>query len=252
LLEAYVDAFSRYLRSGSVGALAEYCDDDAELSILRVYRNGYLRTCTEALRASYPSIERLLGEECFRMLALHYVDAHPPRAASLAAYGETFPRFLEEAHDLHRLDYLATLATLDRARSEVYFAEDAEAPQPHALAAMAANPDAVIALRCRLAPSVRLLSLAFAVLGAWAELRRGQLPQPLEVGPASEHVLLWRSDGDVSYRPLTAPEHAFIERIASGRSCGEAAEAALEIDPGFDVAATFASLLHERMLLFDD
>lgn len=252
MLDAYVDAFSRYLRGGDVGALADFCDDDAELAFLRVYRNGFLRTCTEALASSYPTVSRLVGEECFRTLALRYVELHPPCTASLAAYGESFPRFVEDEHDQHRLDYLPAFAMLDRAWTEVYFAEDAQAPDPNALTAMAGDAEAIPALRFSLAPTVRRLSLAFAALDAWARLRRGDLRQRVEVPRTAEHVLVWRSDGDVSYRLLSAAEHAFVALIAAGRPCGEAAEAALEVDPAFDVAATFASLLHERMLATHD
>ena len=39
-------------------------------------------------------------------------------------YGERFPEFVEDASDTHRLAYLAAFARLDRAWSEVFFAED--------------------------------------------------------------------------------------------------------------------------------
>ena len=53
------------------------------------------------------------------------------------------------------------------------------------------------------------------------------------------------------YRDLTRPEHAFIAGVAVGRSCAEAAGTALEVDAGFDLVATFASVLHHRILSFE-
>ena len=128
LLDEYTGAFSRYLRTGEVGTLFEFCAEDADPARLRVYRNGFLKACIEALRANYPSVERLVGEERFAALARPYVDAHPPRTAGLVEYGEGFPKFIEDTSDTHRLAYLASFAVLDRAWSEVYFAEDADVP----------------------------------------------------------------------------------------------------------------------------
>ena len=292
LLDEYTAAFARYLRTGTVGALSGFCAGDADLSRLRVYRNGFLRACIEALRASYPSVERIVGEERFPALARPYVEANPPRAASLVEYGEDFPRFIEDARDAHRLGYLASFAILDRAWSEACFAEDADpgaavagslhagdapadagvhedsgrwpAPDgrgppgtsgtpaiPGPAVELPADAEALMNLRGRLSPWVRMVSLEYRALHAWSELRQGGLGQRTEVRRRPQQVLLWRGDAGMLYRDLTPPEHSFFARVAAGRSCGEAAGAALDADPTFDPVATFASLLHYRMLAFE-
>ena len=126
MLDEYVEAFSDYLRTGTVDALSGFCAGNADLRRLVVYRNGFLKGCVEALRASYPSVDRLVGAERFPALARPYVDACPPRSANLAEYGGGFPRFIDEARELHQLGWLASFAALDRAWSEVYFAPDAK------------------------------------------------------------------------------------------------------------------------------
>ena len=244
--DEYAAAFSRYLRTGAVGALADFCDERADLACLQVYRNGFLRTCIEALRAGYPSVDRLVGGEHFPALARPYVEAHPPSDASLVGYGEGFSQFVEDARGAHRLDYLASFAALDRAWSEVFFAEDEDREQTPVSAG--ADAGAIMALRCRLAPRVRLVSLDFCALCAWTRLRQGALERQTEVRRAPQHVLIWRRGGELLYRALARPEHAFIARVAAGRPCAEAAGAAVEIDAEFDLAAAFASLLHHRML----
>ena len=253
MLDEYTDAFARYLRTGTVGALADYCGENADPVRLRVYRNGFLKACIEALRAGYPSVARLVGEERFPALARPYVEAHPPRVASLVQYGEEFPRFVEDTRDTHRLDYLASFATLDRAWSEVWFAEDGDADAPETAAASGVFDDAgaLMDLRGRLAPWARVAPLAYRALGAWSRLRQGGLGQRTEVRHAPQHVLIWRRGSEVLHRALEPSEHVFIARIAAGQSCGEAAVAALEADAGFDPVATFASLLHHRILAFE-
>ena len=250
MLDEYTDAFARYLRTGTVGALSDFCDETADPVRLRVYRNGFLRSCVEALRAGYPSVDRLVGEERFPALARSYVEAHPPRVASLVEYGEDFPRFIEDARDTHRLDYLASFATLDRAWSEVWFAEDA-AVAPSGPSGVLDDAEALMRLRGRLAPWVRLASLDHCALQAWSRLRQGGLGQRIEVPRAPQHVLIRRCGSEVLYRDLERPEHVFIAGIAAGRPCGEAAGAALEADAGFDLVAVFASLLHHRIVAFE-
>ena len=108
-----------------------------------------------------------------------------------------------------------------------------------------------MSLRGRLAPWVRLVSLDYCALDAWSRLREDGLHRQVEVPCATQMVLIWRSGADVLYRDLAQPEHRFIAGIAAGRPCGEAAGDALEIDPEFDLANSFASLLHHRVLSFE-
>jgi len=250
LLDEYTGAFARYLRTGTVGTLSDFCEADADLTRLRVYRNGFLRACIDALRASYPSVERLTGEERFPALARPYVEAHPPGTASLVEYGEGFAQHVRDTRDVHGFDWLAAFAALDRAWTEVYFSEDGgvEATPSDGVPG---DAEALMNLRGRLSPRVRLVSLDFAVLGAWSRLRQGESGPRAEIRQAPQHVLVWRSREEMLYRDLAVPEHAFISGIAEGWSCGEAAGAALDLDAEFDLVATFASLLHHRMVSFE-
>ena len=282
-LDEYTGAFVRYLRTGTVGALSGFCAAGADLSRLRVYRNGFLRACIDALRANYPSVERLAGEERFPALARPYVEAHPPGIASLVEYGEGFTQHVRDTRAMHGLDWLASFAALDRAWTEVYFSEDdgVEAAPPssvsgndgalsslcgarsgnlHAPSAsvtsvpaadVPSDAGALMNLCGRLSPRVRLVSLEYRVLDVWSRLRQGEPGQQAETRRMPRQVLIWRSGAEMLYRDLAPPEHAFIAGVAAGRPIGEAAGAALDIDAQFDLVATFASLLHHRMLSFE-
>ena len=251
MLEEFTSAFSGYLRTGTVGALVDFCARDDELPRLSVYRNGFLKACIEALRANYPCIERLVGAAHFPVLARPYVEAHPPCTASLAEYGKGFARYVRDAREMHGLDYLASFAALDRAWTEVYFSEDG----PGGAAPPRSIPDdaeALMNLRGRLSPWVRLIWVDYRVLDLWNRLRQGRFGQPrVEILRAPQRVLIWRSGAEMLYRDLTLPEHTFITGVAAGQPCGEAAGTAFEIDPAFDLVATFASLLHHHMLSFE-
>ena len=251
MLDEYTTAFARYLRTGTVGGLPDFCAEGADPTRLRIYRNGFVKACVEALRASYPSVDRLVGKEGFQALARPYVEAYPPHVASLVEYGEDFPRFIEDTRETHRLDSLGSFATLDRAWSEVCFAEDAPAAtEAIGPAGASGDAEALMVLRGRLAPWVRLVSLDHCALHAWSRLRQGGPGQRIEVRRAPQQVLIWRRDAEILYRAPDPPEYTFIARIAAGRPCGEAAGAAVEAGAEFDLVATFASLLHHRILSF--
>ena len=251
MLDEYTEAFSDYLRTGAVDSLTRFCAGDADLRRLGVYRNGFLKACGEALRANYPTVDRLVGADRFLALVRPYVEANPPRSADLAEYGEDFARHLEETGVQHQLAYLSSFAALDRAWSEVYFGADE--PEGSATTAPPGSGDteALMSLRGRLAPWVRLVSLDHVALDAWSRLREDALDERTEVPRASQVVLMWRDGADVLFRELSQPEHRFIGDFAAGRPCGEAAGAALDLDPEFDLVSSFASLLQHRMLAFD-
>ena len=330
MLDEYTGAFARYLRTGTVGTLSDFCAEDADLARLRVYRNGFLKACIDALRANYPSVERVAGEERFAGLARHFVEADPPGRASLVEYGEGFPQHVRDTREAHGLDWLASFAALDRAWTEVYFAEDDDIeaaphrgdsgvlpdsggwsaanaqPASHLVGPNASTPagdgldnasapggdgiddarppsdsnglsaaaersvsdsagsatlvsadgvpcdaEALMNLRGRLSPRVRLASLDHRVLDAWRRLREGEPRPRVEIRHAPQQVLVWRSGAEMLYRNLAVPEHAFIAGVAAGRTCAEAAGSALDLDAEFDLVATFASLLHHRMLSFE-
>ena len=250
MLEEFTSAFSVYLRTGRVEALSEFCAKDADLSRLSVYRNGFFRACVEALRANYPSVDRLVGEARFPALARPYVEARPPRSASLVEYGRGFARYIRDARDMHGLDWLASFAALDRAWTEVNFSEDCPG-EVVPRGSIPSDAEALMNLRARLSPWVRLVLADYRVLDVWSRVRRGVLGQRVEIQPAPQRVLIWRSGAEMRYRELALPEHTFVAGVAAGQPCGEAAGAALEIDEGFDLVATFALLLHHHMLSFE-
>lgn len=252
LLDGYCEAFAQFLGNGRRDALSPYLGNGAEPAFLDVYRNGFVKTCTDVLQASYPSVAHLVGENCFKSLARRYVDAHPPRSASLAEYGEAFAGVVEETREVHGLAYLGCIARLDRAWTEVYFAArtpHGEGAEPRALAAF--NEDAIAGARGRLAGCAHLLNLEFSVLDAWARLRSGELRTPTSIAHEPLVALLWRRGDEILYRALGAPEHTLVAGIAAGQTFADAALDALERDRSFDVSTAFASLLAQRIVIVE-
>src|SRR2546428_6374962 len=54
---------------------------------LRIYRNTCRSTLIEALRMTYPAVERLVGRDFFDMAAARYAGTHLPQSGYLNEYG---------------------------------------------------------------------------------------------------------------------------------------------------------------------
>ena len=70
--------------------LAELVDDGHALARFSVYRNNFIVLNGDALAEMYPTVQRLIGTQAFRVLATEYVRRHPPRARTLLLYGATW------------------------------------------------------------------------------------------------------------------------------------------------------------------
>ena len=131
-----------------------------------VYRNNVAAGMIEALRATYPAIERLVGADFFAASARVYLDRNPPRSPLLFRYGESFGAFLDGFPPAASTPYLGDVARLEWARVQAYHAEDAV---PLAIAALAGYPERDTGgLRFTLHPSLALIPSRWPVVSLWA------------------------------------------------------------------------------------
>ena len=95
----------------------------AEAAAWRVYANTGLLACIDALRANYPGVQRVLGDQAFGQLAADYARACPAHDARLFLYGDDLPDWLRRRDGAASPAALA--ATLDRYWTEAHGAVDA-------------------------------------------------------------------------------------------------------------------------------
>ena len=106
MLDSYFNSFAAYLRTGQQQHLASVFPEAPGPEFAAVYRNGFLRSCVEALRASYPVVNKIVGADYFDQLAREYVEIKPPERATFIDYGDDFPEFINRCSEQHRLEYL--------------------------------------------------------------------------------------------------------------------------------------------------
>lgn len=205
-----------------------------------VYRNNVAHGMIEALGASFPAVQRLVGEAFFAALARAYLAADPPRSPVLFHHGGGFGAFLDAFPPVAGVPYLGDVARLEWARLEAYHAADAE---PAAIAALGAvAPERLADTRLVLHPSARLLRSRWPVYALWAASRDAGDPDAVDLAEA-QAVLVHRPALEVETRHLAPGSAAFLAALAAGRPLGAAAEAAAAADPGFDLATDVAAEL---------
>lgn len=250
MLTDHFEAFGAYLREGDERQLAGCFGSGADLGAARVYRNGFIKTTTNALAANFPSIVTLVGEEFFRFLSAADVQRHPPIQSSLVGYGEHFPVFLDEVIDRHGLVYLADFAKLDRAWLTSYFSLDQQSLNSdhiHEWVHAGADIDDLPVIRCQHA---QLVETDHTIpMDTWFRLRQAKPPvDHISLLPERQTVLIWREHRAINARILTGPESAFLAALDAPETLRSASELALEIDATFDLAEFFALLLIHGIL----
>lgn len=187
---------------------------------LAVYRNNIRTSLTEALAANFPVTAALVGEAFFQHLTHRFIPDHPPRQASLAAYGLELPEMLADHPGL--ADHPAIIAT---ARFEAALLDALTAPPcpplaPESFAAAAATGQDMVFTPH---PAVRRLSLAHPADLIWqAHQPGGPALEDVQTDEAVELVLT-RPALTVQWVRLTDVERPCLDALLTGQPLSQAA-----------------------------
>lgn len=248
--DAYFENFSAYLRSGESRYLDSVFPRAQDLTAAAVYRNGFLRSCVEALRASYPVVELLVGEDYFNMLAVGYIEIHPPVKTTFIGYGERFPAYLKNRLDEHQLPYLFEFAHLDRAWMAAYFAGDSNLLDEDQVEYWQMNGNDISAIHCKLPESAELLTLSYDVSSLWLKLKsESKLLENTPVTQVVQRLLIWRDKIDqINTRVVNPAEFSFLASLLGGNTLIAAATSAIQSQADFPVIDFFSELLNTDVL----
>jgi Putative DNA-binding domain len=205
-----------------------------------VYRNNVTVSLIDALAAIYPVVQRITGVDFFRAMARFHVRATPPTSPLLFEYGRDFPAFIEHYEHARSMPWLADIARVERAWLDAYHAEDAAPLPAEALASVA--PGRLGNLIFTAHPATRIVRSPFSAVTIFAA-NRGEAPVRRIDASVPEDALITRPEADVVVRHLPEGGAVFLSSLMSGRSLGEAATAALQASPTFDIASHIAGMI---------
>lgn len=215
---------------------------------LEIYRHTTMTTLTEALQATFPVVCRLVDLRFFAYAAAEFIRSRPPQNAVLFEYGAGFADFLAGFPPCAGLPYLADVARLEWAVNGAFHTEDAQAIDPAMLARL---PGAETArLRLQLHPSYRLLNSPWPVDRIWAANQPDSAPDTtVDLAAGAVRLEIFRRGDQVVFRQLDEATFTFQRTVAAGRCLQTATEAALAVDPFFDLLLALRSLLRAGLVV---
>lgn len=205
---------------------------------LQIYRNNTFVGLTEALRAVYPVIERLVGKEFFHYAADRYIRQFPPTSGNLHEFGEHFAAFLEVFPAAVQLSYLPDMARLEWAYHTVFHAADHSFMD---IAALQTVPSKFYGrLRFRLHPAARLLASDYPVLRIWQVNQPNYTGDPtVTLTEGGVQMLVIRRCLEIELVALEAGEYTLLTVLFEEFNFAAACQQALAAQPDFNLSECF-------------
>jgi len=239
-LRRFQDAFAWALAGDTADAEPAVASLAAQPAFA-VYRNTVMKGCIDALRANFPAVTRLVGEEWFRATAAVYAASDLPSQPSLLDYGGSFPEFLAGFPPAAELGYLPGVARLDRLWTESHVAADARCLDRAAFARL--DPAFLGESRLEPHPAARWAWFDDApVHSIWSRNREERADEG-EIEWRAEGTLLTRPVAEVRWMPIDAAAYRFLEACGRGQTFAQAMDAALEADAGANLVRLVTGLL---------
>ena len=206
-----------------------------------IYRRAIFANYRKALAATYPTVQRIVGDAVFAAAVDAYVRAHPSTSGDLNDYGDTFGEFLAQHPAAEAMPHLCDIARLEWAIDEVNRAADGTLDPTRVLEALAAvAPERLPDIRLRLAARCRLVASDYPVFRIWqaaqGQRRDGDLCAPADV--PRETLAVRRDPEGIVVERLPAGDFAWLAALAEGATLGSAIDAAQKADPAFDLGRT--------------
>ena len=190
-----------------------------------VYRNTSACGAVEALRAAYPTVDMLVGEEMFTQVALDYRREHPPTGPVLSDYGPNFAAFLARQPWICELPYLADVARLDWLWLGAFLAQDAAA-MPRSFTGET---------RIALHPATRFAWLSTPAMTIWLAHRDPCGLTELDPAWVEEGALFTRPGLDVRAELIDPAFHHLLIVFVTPASVGDAVSTVTAAFPQADV-----------------
>lgn len=201
---------------------------------LSAYRVNGVAHAVDALRAQFPSVLAMLGEQAFEAVCIRHWRSHPPRQGDLAWVGAEFPQTLAGQHELLPWPWLVDCARLDLAVWQVLFEPPAGLKHDDLRRLATDDP---MQLHMRLAPGTRLLASAWPIVTLWrlhrepepdASALRAALQQP------GETAWVWREGLQTKCTALSPFDAQWLSALQIKATLAAALDAVPE---EFDLAA---------------
>jgi hypothetical protein len=222
---------------------------------LRAYRANAQALSAQALQASYPTLQQLLGEENFAHLAQDFWQATPPERGDLAQWGNALPEYLMQVPALQALlaehAYLPDVARVEWALHEAATSSDAVLDADSFQRLATEDPTQ---LRLRLSFGCALLRSAYPVVSIMQlhDVRASEAHAAARwkiANGEAQTALIWRQGFLPMLSVADAASATLIEATLEGHSLSKALDAAMLQAHDFDFSAWLSTGVQTGLLI---
>ncbi|WP_066149515.1 HvfC/BufC N-terminal domain-containing protein [Hydrogenophaga pseudoflava] len=220
---------------------------------LAAYRSNGHAMAERALRAAYPVIAAMFGEQNFDLLARDLWHTHPPRGGDLAQWGAALPGFLQASDQLSDVPYLGDVARAEWALHRAGSAADAEPDLPSFARLASEDPQG---LTLSLSPGTTVIGSRFPVASLvtahlFGDPSLAEAAQRLRDG-IGEHALVWRQGLRPRIAAIDPSAAALVQALQAGADLPGALDAACAADtepPAFDFSAWLTATVTDGLVI---
>ncbi len=211
-----------------------------------IYRNNRVVSLIDALRSTYPAIDRLVGDEFFKASARAFVDANPPVQPVMAEYGREFGVFLSSLPNTDKLPFLRDIAELEWWKLQAYHCENA--PVLHLASVAEIAPESIMDTRLQCHPALHCIDSNWPIGSIWTACigdssANGNTDDQVDMRNG-EAVVITRPGIEVQVNRVAPAGAEFLNLIRSGETVGAAADKGLQQDKDFNVGEHLTGLIN--------
>lgn len=214
---------------------------------LDIYRNNAIETYRKTLSSTYPVIERLVGQDCFRSLSYEFMQNYDSISGDLADFGSRFAELLEARYGGTEYAYLSDVAQLEWAYDTVYSSPDADSMDTDALVTIAGQDGSRVHVMIH--PACRFVFSEYPILEIWGANQPGaDSARMIDVRSGGECVAVYRSDEFIELRVMRIADNLFLSLLKAGETLLSAFEQTVQRYAEFDLASALCGALEMRIL----
>jgi hypothetical protein len=186
---------------------------------LDIYYNNTLLGLTDILTATYPVLQKIVGESFFRTVARFYIKTNSQITGNRHTYGGELTSFLRSYEPAASWPYLPDIAAIEWAYFQASIADDAPALDFSGLTDLISeHPGFIMSLH----PGVHYIELNFNALEIWQEHQKNKI-ETIKLQESPQTVLIWRDPkDDVFLQKISEPLKKLLICCREGIGFGKA------------------------------
>jgi len=217
---------------------------------LDIYYNNTLLGLTDILTATYPVLQKIIGEKFFRTIARFYIATNFQITGNCHTYGGKLASFLRSYEPAALWPYLPDIAAIEWAYFQASIADDAPALDFSGLTDLISeHPDFIVSLH----PGVHYIELNFNALEIWQEHQKNEI-ETIKLQEFPQTVLIWRDQkDDIFLQKISEPLKKLLRCCREGTDFGKAmSQSSNELQDLIAFQQEFARVVSSGIFVYKD